>query len=1481
MKLTLPQQDVYFEQLLYPNEPIYNIGAKIEIKGIISFETLNRAYIALIDQHDAYRCVVSGDLGSPGFDIVNKHNSKLGFIDFSNNPNNAYELANTYMENTFKEVFAFNENELLHKFILIKVEDDFHYLFSMYHHIITDGWGTSLMFQRLVKNYNEILDYEVIKTEYPYGYTNFVNNDLEYQNSNSFSQDKEYWMNKFENIPDRMFNKLDEKKQINKSKRKELIIKRSKYDQLIEIGKENKSSTFHVILAIIYLYFARKHQNNDFAIGLPVLNRSTRFFKETVGLFMGVSPFRFQVNFDDTFEDLIQNIKLQLRQDYRHQRFPLGKLIQELNLFDQKDRLFDISLSYEKQNYADHFKNTKTSVIPLTHQSERIALAIYIREFDISEDVKIDFDYNINYFDETTITQVVSHFKQLIGTICSNVKCKLSEYTYLTNNEKLVLSLFNETNKGYKNEETFLSLFYDTVKQNPLKPAIKDNTHVYSYRELNLLSNKVASYIDKHLACNNSDPIAVLMDRSANLIVTLLGILKSGHAYIPLDPTFPSERLEYIMSHSGVKYVIGTNDLNNTTNSDVKFTAFETLINVQDELEINEPKLIESSSTAYIIYTSGSTGNPKGVAIGHRSLLNFLLSMKEKPGITDQDLLFSVTTQSFDISVLEFFTPLISGATVYIADKEMLSNPLVIIEKLKEIRPSVIQGTPSFYQMLFNAGWLGEKELKVFCGGDLLSESLTDKLITSCSEVWNMYGPTETTIWSSVKRIMAPKDASNIGSPINNTQFYILDECMHLMPIGSSGAIYIGGDGLAKGYFKNKTLTDKKFITNPFNKKERIYETGDLGKWNNEGEIEFLGRNDHQVKIRGYRIELDEIETRINEIKAVKSSVVVSKKGQDQEAFLIAYIIPNGKNFDQVAIKKSLLEKLPSYMVPDVMIQVKSFPLTPNQKVDRKSLTLQNIDSSKIKSIYNKPTTELETNLCRYFKEVLEFEGNISINDNFFELGGHSLNAVKLINIIKKYLHQRISLKTIFDNPTVESLTIYLELNKNQKQREIDIVSKRSYYPITKPQYAIWLAGIHSEKSIAYNMFMAYSIEGELDKNILEKAFIKVIDKYEALRTSFVEFEGFPHQKINPGDEAFFEVDQVFIEDTKIQEELENYVNEEFDLQSQVLLRAGLFQKIKGNNILVFVTHHIIMDGWSLEILIKEVVSHYKALIVGESIKEEKLPFQFKDYVVWQQEIELESKDVNHQFWEQYLSGYQWKNLIPYDQESLDKKNQGTFYHFNWNSEFLKKLNETTLKQNTTLHTLLVTAFNVLIYKMQNVEDICLGTINSGRSLLELHPQIGMFVKTLPLRLRVRPDQSFTELLHKVQDDLLAIDIHQDIPEDIFSTLRLEAILVLQNPTFNYEKIPINQDLTLKSHPVNPNYNRLPLLINFSVNEDFIHGSIHFDTSKYEKETIEILVLKYQKILEQIIDNRDITIDEIDADLAFEKEKKIEIDFNF
>lgn len=1485
MKISLPQQDIYFDQLMHPNEPIYNIGAKIEIKGPIVLDTFKKAFVELINQHDSYRSVFTKKEQEVWVEFLENHDSELHFVDFSAATDPDHE-ALAYMQVQFLKPFDLLKQDLLFNFTLVKVSPNFHYLFSVYHHIITDGWSASLMFQRLVKNYNEIHEFDSVQTDYPFSYKKFIENDVTYFDSSDYSADKNYWKERFNVLPESIFiKKTEDLKLINKSDRKELIIKRDIYNQIALLAAQHNCSSFHLILGVLYIYFARKHNNNDLAIGLPVLNRSNALFKKTVGLFMGVSPLRLKLDFETSLVDFLKEIKAQLKTDYRYQRFPLGKLVQELKLFTEKERLFNITLSYEKQDYSNNFAETQTRVIPLTHQSERAALAIYVREFDETEDVKIDFDYNLSYFDAAEIANVTRHFSQLMQDILQNPGKKIKELQYLPAEELLVLSDFNSVDFAYDDSKTFLDLFKEQVHNNPDHAAVKDDFKTYSYQEAEFLSNQIAEYLIETYGPDDKTPIAVLLERTADIVITFLAILKAGRAYIPLDPTFPDERLKFIIANSEVNTLIRNENL---TLEDLEITdviILEKLFYLSKGFKGEFLSKTKATDTAYIIYTSGSTGNPKGVEIGHRSLLNFLISMRDQPGMGKNDLLFGVTTYSFDISILEFFLPLISGASLYIAGFEVLSDPYLIIERIHKLHPTIIQATPSFYQLLFNAGWQGSGKIKILCGGDLLSETLAQKLIDNSLEAWNMYGPTETTIWSSTKKIGHYNEASNIGKPIYNTKFYILDSFFNLQPVGAVGSLYIGGSGLAKGYYKNAELTNGKFVKNPFNTEELIYETGDLGRWNENGEIEFFGRNDNQVKIRGYRIELGDIEAQLNLIDPIKESVVIAKKNDKHEDFLVAYIIKeNSAGKIQIGDIISILsKKLPLYMIPHNIIAIDQFPLTPNQKIDRKALSQKTVEDSVAAENFIAPASDLQKLLSQFWTEVLELNTPLSIQDNFFSLGGNSLNAFKLSAKIESQLLYALPVKLIFKYPTIESLSNYLKDLPIGVAAVLPVSVKKDFYTLTPAQYNIWIASQKRNTSVAYNMFAAYKVNGNIDSQFMAAAVEEIIAKYEILRTNFVEIDGVPFQKINQFEKNRFKISIEESGSDQINDLVYEFNNTFFDLESDLLVRVKIIKINEAKSMLLFCTHHIIVDGLSLEIFISELMKNYnKNFIAKRTVDnyDERLQIQFKDYSEWLNGDDQKLKE-NNLFWQNYLKDFLPVHTFERDFENVQGLQISKSHCFEFDAAATHLLKQIAKNEKVSFYTLLVTTLNATVYTISGHSDICIGTVSSGRNISLLKDQIGMFVKTLALRTVINPELNFTDILHHTDKNLHVIDEYHSLPFENFSQAIFDSMIIYQDSYSSFEDIKGFHDLDLNRYSTSENPSRIPLVFNFFEIEDSLKLVIEFNSNMYDETSIAIINSKYLKVIETVVKNPLVKMNSIDATIEIEKHTELDFDFNF
>ncbi|QIH33424.1 non-ribosomal peptide synthetase [Sphingobacterium sp. DR205] len=1315
--LTLPQRDVLKEQIIYLGSSIYNIGALIEIQGLLDYNSLNIAYQHLIRSTDAFQAVLDEDFKSMRFQLG--ENVNLEYLDFSSFED-SLQKATDYSRSDFLKPFNLGDGTPLYRFCLIKICDEKWFLFSVYHHIIVDGWGTSLMFQRLVETYNCLIKNEKLP-QFNYSYKAFVEDDLTYLNSETLDIDRKFWLERFIELPESFIPLLKNKQA--RSSRYQLQMSREIFNKIQDHARNSGVTQFHFLLGILYILLKKYFQQDDLTIGMPILNRTNSDFKKTVGLFMGINLLRIQVNDNLGFTELLKEIRKELRAIYKHQRYPVGRLIQELGCSRTPERLLNVTVSYEKQNYSDDFLNTKTIVRPLSHEQERVALALYIREFDDKSDIVIDFDYNLSYLSMTMVEDFVKSFQFVVNQTVSNPYMKISEIEILSEQYKHeIINKCKQDKQIINYSDTVVSFFKRSASQFPMKIAMQDGLDALTYSELDCQSNNLASRIIAiRNATGNKEPVAILMNRSCYLVVAIFGALKTGYPFVPIDPSFPKERIDFILRDSQSKLVLLDNDLLNLVND----SEFETLIvkNVQegdsDERITYKPN---QKQAAYLIYTSGTTGNPKGVEIGHRSLTNFLTSMSVAPGMTAEDLLYSVTTCSFDIFYLEILLPLINGAELYIARNEILSNPELVIEDLQKVKPTIMQSTPSFFQRLIDLGWPGSSHLAILSGGDTLNEKLAERLLERCNSLWNMYGPTETTIWSTVKKIKTRKDVRSLGMPIYNTNLYVLGKADEILPLGTVGRIFIGGEGLAKGYYNNEDLTLQKFIYHQ-DLKERIYDTGDLGRWNDLSEVELLGRDDYQVKIRGFRVEITEIENALSQISGIDQGIVIAKELNGFNR-LIAYVV--GSILDEYQIKSELKKALPSYMVPDRIIFLPYFPKTANGKVDRKILV--NMPLTNDVKLISKMNS-VEKKLAKIYENELGISG-LNEHADFFDLGGHSMSMTGVIGRIKSQFGVDISLKDFYEKSSIRDLSVHIEsLESDRKRSDNQHFFGNETFPLTESQKNIWYECQKIGKETLYNMEVAFAVEGYLDIDEMERYIQEIIDLNDTLNMNFRLIDNVPMQVFQKKERFKF----CHLLGNEFNDVCFNFFNYEFDLEQDQLIRGGIYKEDQ-DVFLLFSTHHLIMDGYSVDLLIDQLAKRIQG--ISQIDYDNDKSSSFRKYL---SELASSTEDDRaHEYWKGVFDDFKFKRiLLPL----ADKFEDSTEYKIeireqigNGNFLWLKDL---ALEKNVTINTLTTLLVAVFVNRITANSEFMIGITYHGREQECYSKTLGMFVHTIPIKIKI------------------------------------------------------------------------------------------------------------------------------------------------
>ncbi|WP_407885538.1 non-ribosomal peptide synthetase, partial [Scytonema sp. NUACC26] len=756
-----------------------------------------------------------------------------------------------------------------------------------------------------------------------------------------------------------------------------------------------------------------------------------------IGFFVNTLVLRTKFAGNPSFEELLKRVREVALGAYAHQDLPFELLVEQLQPQRDLSHTAIFQVMFVLQNAPmSSLELPGLTLTPLESDSDTAKFDLTLNMTETVEGLIGNLEYNTDLFAENTISRMVGHLQTLLSGIVANPQQRLSELPLLTESERYqLLWKWNDTEVEYPKEQCIHELFEAQVEKTPDAVAVVFESEQLTYWELNAKANQLAHYL-RSLGVKPEVLVGICVERSLNMVIGLLAILKAGSAYIPLDPSYPQERLAFILKDTQVSVLLTqTSLLEAIPQQKTQVICLDTdwqLIDQQSQENLFS--LLITENLAYTIYTSGSTGKPKGVQIPHKALNNFLFAMKQSPGLTEEDTLLAVTTYSFDIAALELFLPIVVGARLVIVSREVASDGTQLSVTLTDSKATVMQATPATWQLLLATGWGGNHQLKILCGGEALPGHLANQLLDRCDSLWNMYGPTETTIWSAASLVKTVNSTVPISHPIANTQLYILDQYNQLVPVGVPGELCIGGEGLARGYFHKPDLTAEKFIPNPFSDKStRLYKTGDLARYLPNGEIEYIGRTDNQVKLRGFRIELGEIETLISQHPGVRETVVAIHSSQADSQRIVAYVVPNSKQTPTISELRGFLEaKLPSYMVPSSFVTLEAIPLTPNGKVDRKALRAPDTARPELEAVYQSPQTEVEQTIADIWQEVLNVE-TVGIHDNFFELGGHSLLLVQVHGKLREVFKKNLSILDLFRYPTISSLADYFNVDKNQE----------------------------------------------------------------------------------------------------------------------------------------------------------------------------------------------------------------------------------------------------------------------------------------------------------------------------------------------------------------------------------------------------------------------------------------------------------------
>ncbi len=1483
----------------------YNMPAAMVIEGRLNSEKVEQTFKKLVQRHETLRTsfhMLEGE-------VVQKVHSEVDF-EMSCTPTGESERQ---MCEEFVRPFDLSNAPLL-RIGLAKLAEDRHLMMFDMHHIISDAVSMEILVREFVALYQgrDLPELRVQYKDFSVWQNELFKTDL-------FESQKQYWLDTFAGQQDSEIPVLnmptDYLRPSIQSFRGDRInfgIDDELTAQLKELATQSGSTMYMVLLSAYNVLLYKYTGQEDIVIGSPIAGRRHADLQNIIGMFVNMLALRNAPCSKKTFIDFLSEVRNNTLKAYDNQDYQFEELVEKLNLKRDLSRntLFDVVFSLQNaQSGMGEMEGLRLIPSKLEYNISKVDLTLDCIEQN--DGILFSFEYCIDLFTQKTIERLASHYVNILRQIAENSDVKLADINMLADAEReQILYDFNATEMEYAKDKTLHELFIEQVEKTPEKIALVFEDEKLTYGELNQKTNHLAQLLREYGVARD-EIIGIMVERSIDMVIGILSVLKAGGAYMPIDPDYPVERIRYMLDDSNTKILLTNEDhIQKHFTDRIEYSG--RVINLKDSnaytgdghnLEnINSPE-----DLVYVMYTSGSTGKPKGVMIEHRGVVSLSKYYNEMFSLAEGRNIVHMSNVSFDTSVVEIFPPLIYGACIYVIRKELALDRSKFMQFVEENQIHIAQFVPMTLKEILAQSEKPESLNNIIVGGDQLEDTLKDEILSLGYQLTNHYGPTEGTVDAIVAKCEESK--STIGKPISNTKVFILDQDNNLSPVGVPGELCIAGVGLARGYLNRPELTVEKFVANPVVPEEKMYRTGDLACWQSDGNITFLGRIDNQVKIRGYRIELGEIESQLLKHENIEEVVVVDKVDSNGNKYLCAYIVAE----DELTVSEMrdhLSKELPDYMIPGHFMQIDNLPLTHNGKVDRNALPEP--DGSINTGVeYVAPTNEIEEKLVEIWQEVLGVEG-IGITHNFFEVGGHSLKAMNLLSKIHQELNVEVPLSEVFKSPTIKELTQYIATSEENLYASIQSVEEHAdYYPASSAQRRLYiLCGFKGAgTSINYNMPAAMTIEGILDRDKFDDAFKQLIQRHETLRTSFTMVDGEIVQQIH--QEVEFEVSYVEAREDKVSEKINGFVRP-FDLSKAPLLRVGLVKLAEDQHILLFDMHHIISDGLSTDILVREFVTLYQGTKLPE------LRIQYKDFSVWQNELfktgVIESQE---KYWLDTFTASQDGKIpvlkMPTDYPRPAKQSfEGNNITFKLDEELTAKLNTLSKEVGATLYMTLLAVYNVLLSKYTGQEDIVVGSPIAGRPHPDLQGIIGIFVNTLAMRNYPVGNKTFKEFVVEVKENALKVYENQDyqfeqlvykldMPQDLSRNPLFDTMFILQNTDAGTE-LEI-EGLKFGFYGFENTIAKFDMTLNAQEVEDRILFVLNYCTKLFKEETMERLGRHFIFILKQILDNPEIKLNEIsllsqeerdqlldnlqqtmsldDEEMSQEEDEQIEADFDF
>ena len=1216
---------------------------------------------------------------------------------------------------------------------------------------------------------------------------------------------------------------------------------------------------------------------SDFVVGLACDGRTYEGLQEALGLFAKTLPVQFRLEEQLRFSEVLERTNGSAREAVEWQEYFDFEQLPRLDAEIEPCRFFPVAFEFQDAEAKHTEGDTIFSIQKQYSCFDRFKLKLScVQRGGL---LVAELNYDSSFFCAEDVDRLAQEFRTLLESVCANPESPIADLDIVSPNEqRRLLVEFNDRQTDYPESKCIHQLFAERARQQPENVAVVFQNHRLTYAQLEARANQLAYHL-QGLGVGPEVPVAICMDRSLEMVVGILGILKADGAYVPLDPEYPKERLAYMMEDARTQVLLTQNTLRESmpelgiavvcVDSDWETIARHGKSTPQANAT--------AANLAYVIYTSGSTGQPKGVMVEHGGLTNTINWTMETLELSSSDRCILKTPITFDASGRELFATLLAGGTLIVAEPGGHRDSRYLADTIRGERISILHCVPSLLRLLVEEPAFDESLAvrAVMCGGEALPPQLVTRFQSRIgAKLYNVYGPTETiidsTFWSCEE--CNPHCAVPIGRPIPNAQVYILDDLLRLLPIGVAGDLYIGGVGMARGYVRRPDLTAEKFIPDPFSGEPgaRLYNTGDIARYRPDGNIEFLGRTDHQVKIRGFRIELGEIEGTLEQHPAVLQAIVQPQEVAPGEKRLVAYVVAERESRPTAGeLRGFLKDKLPEHMVPAVFVLLDAFPLTTNGKVNRRALPTPDDRRPELEQVFVACRTPTEELLAAIWSQVLGIE-RVGIYDNFFQLGGHSLLATQVVSRIREAFQVEMPLRRLFEAPTVAGLAESVDVGRGAGLQASPIVPvpRSGELPLSFAQQRLWFIDQLEPGSSVYNFPAAVRLKGPLNVAALKKSLDEIVKRHEALRTTFAIVDGRPVQVIAPLLTLTLPiVDLRELPEPEREREVQRLATNEalcpFDLAEGPLVRTTVLRLGENEHVGLLTMHHIVSDGWSTGILIREMAVLYDAFCSDRPASLPELPIQYADFAHWQRHwLEGEVLETQLTYWKQQLLGAPPLLELPADHPRPPLQTfRGAHQSILLTRTVGDGLKALSRQEGATLFMTLLAAFTILLHGYTNQDDLVVGTPTANRNRLEIEGLIGFFVNTLVLRTDLSDNPSFRDLLRRVREVCLGAYAHQDLPferlveelhpaRDLSRNPLFQVMFVLQNAPLQAVELP---GLSLSPIEVDTSTTHFDLTLHIVDTEQGLVGTLAYNTDLFEAVTITHMLGHFRTLLEAVV----------------------------